>query len=81
MYDASKKVINQKKTCDICFQDLEEELAGELSGDFEELILALMRTPEEYDAHCLHDAMEGLGTNEAALIGILCTRNNQVIHK
>ena len=53
-------------------------MESELRGDFEELILGLMMTPTEYDAYCLHDAMEGVGTSEAALIGILCTRNAKV---
>ena len=59
-------------------QDLPQELESELAGDFEELILALMMTPTEYDTYCLHDAMDGLGTREAALIGILTTRNATV---
>lgn len=58
-----------------------DELKSELSGDFEELILALMMTRTEYDAHCLHEAMEGMGTNEAALIGIITTRNAKVRDK
>ncbi|KAI0211477.1 Annexin A13 [Lamellibrachia satsuma] len=56
-------------------KDLMEKLESELSGDFEEVILALMMTPTEYDAYCLHDAIDGLGTSEATLIGILCTRS------
>jgi hypothetical protein len=37
-----------------------------------------MMTPVEYDAYCLHEAMDGLGTTEATLIGIICTRNAKV---
>ena len=37
-----------------------------------------MMTPTEYDAHCLHDAIVGLGTTESVLIGILSTRKPQV---
>lgn len=55
-----------------------KELQSELTGDFEEIILALMMTPVEYDAYCLHDAMDGMGTTESTLIGIICTRNAKV---
>ena len=55
-----------------------DKLESELSGEFEEVILALMMTPTEYDAYCLHDAIDGLGTSEATLIGILCTRSSKV---
>ena len=60
------------------FQKLEEELESELNGDFEEIVLALMMTSTQYDAYCLHDAIEGLGTTESVLIGILSTRSPQV---
>ena len=53
-------------------------MKSELSGDLEEVILALMMTPVEYDAYCLHDAMKGLGTNETTLIGIICARPAKV---
>lgn len=56
-------------------KDLTNELKSELTGDYEEIVLALMMTPVEYDAYCLHEAMDGLGTTEATLIGIICTRN------
>ncbi|XP_064599670.1 annexin A6-like isoform X2 [Liolophura sinensis] len=55
-------------------RDLVEDLKSELSGDFEELILALMMTPQEYEAYCLNDAVRGLGTDEATLLGMLLTR-------
>ncbi|KAL3874218.1 hypothetical protein ACJMK2_037263, partial [Sinanodonta woodiana] len=47
------------------------ELEEELQGDFEEIVLALMMLAHEYDAYCIHEAVEGLGTSEATLLGIL----------
>lgn len=58
-------------------QELLEALKSELSGDFEEVIMGLLYPPVEYDAFCLHSAVEGYGTNEAVLIGIICTRSDE----
>uniref|UniRef100_A0A914QX91 Annexin n=1 Tax=Panagrolaimus davidi TaxID=227884 RepID=A0A914QX91_9BILA len=62
-------------------KELSKELKSELSGDFEDLILALMETPVCFDAHQLHKAMAGLGTSENVLIEILVTRNNAQINE
>ncbi|CAD6188413.1 unnamed protein product [Caenorhabditis auriculariae] len=60
-------------------KDLIKDLKSELSGDFEDLILALMDQPAVYDAKQLHKAMEGLGTKESVLIEIMTSRTNQQI--
>ncbi|MCP9260673.1 Annexin-B12 [Dirofilaria immitis] len=60
-------------------KDLINDLKSELSGDFEDLILALMEPPARYDAQQLHKAMDGLGTNESVLIEIMCSRTNAQI--
>ncbi|XP_078681745.1 annexin A7-like [Branchiostoma floridae x Branchiostoma belcheri] len=57
--------------------DLVDRLKGELKGDLEETVLALMTPPVEYQARCLKAAMEGAGTSEDVLIEIMCTKNNQ----
>ncbi|CAO2590574.1 Annexin A7, partial [Lemmus lemmus] len=60
-------------------QDLIKDLKSELSGNMEELILALFMPSTYYDAWSLRKAMQGAGTQERVLIEILCTRTNQEI--
>ncbi|CAJ0582268.1 unnamed protein product, partial [Mesorhabditis spiculigera] len=55
-------------------KELDEALDKKFSGDLESAILALVDTPLEYDLKQLKKAMKGLGTDEAVLIEILCSR-------
>ena len=40
-------------------------------------MLGLMMTPPEFDAASIKKAVKGLGTDEAALIEVLCSRNDE----
>ncbi|KAL4236376.1 Annexin A13 [Mactra antiquata] len=62
-------------------KELKSELKSELGGKFEDVVLALMETPEQYDAKQLHDAIKGLGTDEGTLIEILCSRSKVQIEE
>jgi len=62
-------------------RDLIKDLKSELGGKFEDVILGLMQTPAEYDASEIRKAISGLGTDEDALVEILCTRNNKQIQE
>uniref|UniRef100_A0A3Q4BJQ5 Annexin n=1 Tax=Mola mola TaxID=94237 RepID=A0A3Q4BJQ5_MOLML len=58
---------------------LEGTLKHVLKGDLEDVVLALLKTPAQYDAQQLKLAMKGLGTDEDTLIEILASRNNREI--
>ncbi|XP_048042598.1 annexin A6-like [Megalobrama amblycephala] len=58
---------------------LVDALRKALKSDFEEVVLALLMTPPEYDAFEIKRAMKGLGTKEAVLSEILGTRSNKEI--
>ncbi|XP_043916770.1 annexin A1-like [Protopterus annectens] len=60
-------------------KSLEDGLKKGLSGNLQEVMLALLKTPAQYDAYELRAAMKGLGTDEGGLIEILASRTNKEI--
>ena len=62
-------------------KDLIEDLKSELSGKFEDAMIALFKDPVEYDAECLYYAMKGAGTDEACLIEVIASRPNWLLQK
>ena len=55
-------------------RDLVKDLKSELSGNFEDVCIAMLDSCYELDCRSLYDAMHRLGTNEATLIEIIATR-------
>ncbi|XP_031431735.1 annexin A2-like [Clupea harengus] len=58
-------------------KDLSSVLKKALSGPLEDLMLALIMTPAQFDAHRLRQTMEGMGTDEEGLLEVLCSRTGQ----
>ena len=52
-----------------CFlQDLISDLKSELSGNFENVVVALFAKPRDFDAECLKNAIKGVGTDETVIL-------------
>jgi len=82
----TRRTMVQRQAIKVLFEEtfetpLVDRLKGELSGDFEEAVLALMDLRAVHDARQLRKAMIGAGTNDEILIEILCTRTNENINK
>jgi annexin A7/11 len=61
-------------------KDLIEDVKSECSGNFENLLVALLTPTITYYVTELHDAFAGIGTDEDVLIEILCTMSNYEIN-
>ncbi|XP_059169999.1 annexin A6-like [Physella acuta] len=57
-------------------KDLGAELSSELSGNFKTLCIDMLLGQADFDAKQLNKAIKGLGTDENALVEIICTRTN-----
>lgn len=62
-------------------KDLLKEIKSELTGDFEEVCLALLTPLRKLDAQQLHTAISGAGTDETTIVEILCTKTNKEIEE
>lgn len=62
-------------------RDLIDDLKGELGGNFENVVVALMTEPDQYLCQELNKAMDGAGTNENVLVEILCTKTNDEVKR
>ncbi|XP_034968462.1 annexin A3 [Zootoca vivipara] len=58
-------------------KDMKDALKGDLSGNLERIMVALVTPPAVFDAKQLKKSMKGSGTDEQALIEILASRTSR----
>ena len=63
------------------YGDLLKDLNKALHGNFKKVVIDLFKTPQERDAFYLYKSMKGVGTNDEALVEVLCSRSNEEIKK
>ena len=62
-------------------KNLIDDLKTELSGKFEDAMVALFKDPVEYDCECIYNAIKGAGTDENCLIEVIASRPNWLLEK
>lgn len=62
-------------------ESLRKRLKSELSGDFGELVDLMFYTIPKLKAQIVYDALKGAGTDESALIEVICTSTNSEIEQ
>ncbi|XP_022089672.1 annexin A13-like [Acanthaster planci] len=59
-------------------RELMQAICDVTSGKFQDVVVGLLDDSLQFAARCLYQAMKGLGTDEKALVDVLCTRNRNV---
>jgi len=65
----------EKKFRTMYGDDLAKWLEKELKGNLEKVVLGRFFGPRGHQAYVLRNAMDGVGTDERALIDVICTKN------
>jgi hypothetical protein len=55
---------------------LVKNVISETGGDFGDLLKALLLPTVEFEAYELKESLSGAGTDEAALVEIICSKSN-----
>ncbi|CAI2729891.1 unnamed protein product [Schistosoma spindalis] len=76
---SEQRVIITQKYKSTYGKDLTSKFKSELSGSFYDCMEALCYSPVEFDAREVRRSVKGAGTDEDALIEILCSRTNAQI--
>jgi annexin A7/11 len=78
----SDQIEEIKKVYQQCYgRHLLEDLKSEVSGHFQDVMVSRMFEESELDAYILKHAVKGAGTDEDAIIEVMCTRDNDELDK
>ncbi|XP_020669593.3 annexin A3 [Pogona vitticeps] len=75
--DQRQQIVREYKA--VAGKELKDALKGDLSGNLECLMVALVTPPAVFDAEQLNKSMKGPGTDEKTLIEILVSRTSKQI--
>ena len=59
-------------------KDLLKEIESNFKKDFKEVLLGLYKSPAEYDADLLYNAMKGIGSDKEVITEVLCFRHDRL---
>ncbi|CAF0763843.1 unnamed protein product [Brachionus calyciflorus] len=76
-----KRTYSQREEISLVYKtsygkDLTKNIESETSGDFRRLLVTLLTRPLIVEANHLKESVSGMGTDENALIDVVCTKNN-----
>jgi len=81
-YRSIEQLKEVEKTFKTMFgEDLKKWLKSELSGNLEKVVLGRFFGRFEYLAHICRVAMKGIGTDEEALVDVICSKTSDEINK
>ncbi|RNA16722.1 annexin A13 [Brachionus plicatilis] len=80
-YNNRQRQLIKSKYLVLTGKEIEEDFKSEIGGFFLEAVLALFMPVDDYEASILHQAFQGMGTNEQKIIEILCTKNAEEIRE
>lgn len=60
-------------------KDLVDDIRSDTSGNFGKILNSLLTPTTEFYAKELHDAVAGIGTDDDALIDVICPSSNREI--
>ena len=59
-------------------KDLLKDFEDNFKGEFKDCLVALYKSPAEYDADLLYNAMKGIGSDKEVITEVLCFRHDRI---
>jgi len=78
---SAQLIVVEKKFATLYGEDLKKMLKKELGGKLEEVVLGRFYDRWQYQAYICRNAMKGMGTDEQALVDVLCTKSAEDMKK